>query len=223
MRAGPTSILYPKVTPLSGRERQNSPGQACFEAPSPCHTCQQLIEFLSVTCSSYQEKRDMADQAFKADEPNSWVLLGRELLRRSRSPLQHFSFVAYFLVAVVGLGGIGIWLELEAMSRVPQTTLNPLVSVRTALISFFPALAGTSCMQLIWSDESKKALEVSKGFGFSAYTLREVSISANDQGGQPRPRVMAAQARGDMAEAAVPVEAGKTTVLITVSGSVQMR
>jgi predicted secreted protein len=68
-----------------------------------------------------------------------------------------------------------------------------------------------------------KALEVSKGFGFSAYTLREVIISANDQGSQPRPRLMAMQARGEMVESAVPVEAGKTTVLITVSGSVQMR
>ena len=68
-----------------------------------------------------------------------------------------------------------------------------------------------------------KALEVSKGFGFSAYTLREVNISTNDQSGQPRPRVMAAQARGEMAESAVPVEVGKTTVLINVSGSVQMR
>jgi predicted secreted protein len=68
-----------------------------------------------------------------------------------------------------------------------------------------------------------KALEVSKGFGFSGYTLREVSISANDQGGQPRPRLMAMQARGDIAESAVPVEAGKTTVRVDVSGSVQMR
>ena len=68
-----------------------------------------------------------------------------------------------------------------------------------------------------------KALAVSKGFGFSAYTLREVNISANDQGAQPRPRLVAMQARGEMAESAVPVEAGKTTVLITVSGSVQMR
>ena len=64
---------------------------------------------------------------------------------------------------------------------------------------------------------------MSKGFGFSGYTLREVSISANDQGGQPRPRLMAMQARGDMAESAVPVEAGKTTVRVDVSGSVQMR
>lgn len=68
-----------------------------------------------------------------------------------------------------------------------------------------------------------KALEVSKGFGFSGYTLREVSISANDQGSQPRPRVMAMQAKADVAESAVPVEAGKTTVLVNVSGSVQMR
>ena len=68
-----------------------------------------------------------------------------------------------------------------------------------------------------------KALEVSKGFGFSGYTLREVSINANDQGSPPRPRVMAMQAKADMTESAVPVEAGKSTVLVNVSGSVQMR
>ena len=62
-----------------------------------------------------------------------------------------------------------------------------------------------------------KALAVSKGFGFSAYTLREVNISADDQGGQYLP---ASNAR--MAESPVPVEAGKVTVLINVSGTVQM-
>ena len=68
-----------------------------------------------------------------------------------------------------------------------------------------------------------KALEVAKGFGFTGYTLREVSINANDQGYTPRPRVMSMQAKSDMTEAAVPVEAGKSTVLVNVSGSVQMR
>ena len=68
-----------------------------------------------------------------------------------------------------------------------------------------------------------KALEVSKGFGFSGYTLREVSINANDQGFQPRPRMLAMQAKSADAESAVPVEAGKSTVLVNVSGSVQMR
>ena len=68
-----------------------------------------------------------------------------------------------------------------------------------------------------------KALEVSKGFGFSTYTLREVSINSNDQGNQPRPRMMAMAAKTEMGDSAVPVEAGKSTVLVNVSGSVQMR
>ena len=68
-----------------------------------------------------------------------------------------------------------------------------------------------------------KALEVAKGFGFTGYTLRDVTINANDQGNIPRPRMMAMQARTDMAESAVPVEAGKSTVVVSVMGSVQMR
>jgi predicted secreted protein len=69
-----------------------------------------------------------------------------------------------------------------------------------------------------------KALDVSKGFGFSGYTLREVSINANDQGFAPRGRPMMAMAKSPDAESApIPVEAGKTTVLVNVSGSVQMR
>ena len=68
-----------------------------------------------------------------------------------------------------------------------------------------------------------KALEVSKSFGFSGYTLRDVNINANDQSYPPRPRMMAMTKSADMAEAAVPVEAGKSTVLVNVTGSVQMR
>ena len=68
-----------------------------------------------------------------------------------------------------------------------------------------------------------KALEVSKSFGFAGYTLREVSINANDQGFQPRPQVMAMQAKSEMSDSPVSVEAGKSTVLVNVSGSIQMR
>ena len=68
-----------------------------------------------------------------------------------------------------------------------------------------------------------KALEVAKGFGFTAYTLRDVSINANDQGFQPRPRMMSMQAKSAESDAPVSVEAGKSTVQVTVSGSVQMK
>lgn len=68
-----------------------------------------------------------------------------------------------------------------------------------------------------------KALEVSKGFGFTGYALREVNINANDQGFQPRPRMVSMQAKSMESDSAVPVEAGKTTVMVNVSGSVQMK
>ena len=68
-----------------------------------------------------------------------------------------------------------------------------------------------------------KASEIAKSFGFGGYTLREVSVNANDQGYTPRPRMMAMEAKAMSADAAVPVEAGKSTVVVTVSGSVQMK
>ena len=52
--------------------------------------------------------------------------------------------------------------------------------------------------------------------------MREVSINTNDQGFTPRPRAMAMSAKSEMADAPVPVEAGKSTVLVNISGSVQM-
>ncbi|MEO6018545.1 MAG: SIMPL domain-containing protein [Polaromonas sp.] len=68
-----------------------------------------------------------------------------------------------------------------------------------------------------------KAAEIARAFGFAGYSLREVTINANDQGYTPRPRVMAMQAKAEMADAPIPVEAGKSTVQVTVSGSVQMK
>lgn len=68
-----------------------------------------------------------------------------------------------------------------------------------------------------------KAGEIARSFGFGAYTLREVSIQTNEQGHMPRPRAVQMLAKAaDMAEAAIPVEAGKSTVQVNVSGSVQM-
>lgn len=68
-----------------------------------------------------------------------------------------------------------------------------------------------------------RATEIARGFGFAAYTLREINVSANDQGFAPRPRMMAAEAKAMTADAPVPVEAGKTAVMVTVSGSVQLK
>ncbi len=66
-----------------------------------------------------------------------------------------------------------------------------------------------------------KAQSLAQAFGFQRYTVREVSVNSNDMG-YPAPR-MAMMAKGGMAEdAQIPVEAGKSQVVVNVSGSVQM-
>lgn len=69
-----------------------------------------------------------------------------------------------------------------------------------------------------------RAAELAKDFGFSNYSLREVSVNSNEMVPGPRPRMMHAEAKmSSMADAPVPVEAGKAQVIVNVSGSVQMR
>lgn len=68
----------------------------------------------------------------------------------------------------------------------------------------------------------QKASEIARAFGFGAYTLREVNISGDGAGPQPRMYSMAApEMRAAAADAPVAVEPGKSVVQVTVSGSVQ--
>lgn len=70
----------------------------------------------------------------------------------------------------------------------------------------------------------QRADELAKRFGFSGYTLREVAVNAH-QGGPMQPRMMAmdAMAKSGSSDAPVPVEAGKASVVVNVSGSVQLK
>ncbi len=67
-----------------------------------------------------------------------------------------------------------------------------------------------------------RAEAVSKQFGFSGYTVREVAVNTESPGPAPMP-MMRAQAMRASAEESLPVEAGKASVTAQVSGSVQMR
>ncbi len=70
-----------------------------------------------------------------------------------------------------------------------------------------------------------RATELARGFGFTGYTLREVSVNSNEMAPGPRPRMLAmeAKAMSVASDAPVPVEAGKAQVTVTLSGSVQLR
>ncbi len=69
-----------------------------------------------------------------------------------------------------------------------------------------------------------KASELAKGFGFANYTLREVAVNSNEGGG-PRQRNMVMESKSMLSSASesLPVEAGKASVQVTVSGSVQLK
>ncbi|MBB0036795.1 hypothetical protein [Ralstonia pickettii] len=91
------------------------------------------------------------------DWTRHWTALKRELILRAVEPFESPTFVLFFLAIVVGVGGIGIWVELFKLIR-PQGTPDPLGGFITSLIAFFFAVVGTSCTQLIIEESESKAL-----------------------------------------------------------------
>lgn len=66
-----------------------------------------------------------------------------------------------------------------------------------------------------------KAADYSRQFGYGGFVIGEVNINADEAG--PRPVFKAVRAMAaPMADEALPTEAGKATVSVTVSGSVQL-
>jgi len=67
-----------------------------------------------------------------------------------------------------------------------------------------------------------QAAQVTQQFGYSSYVIREVTVGSNDQGGAPVPMLASARSMALTADAPLPVEAGQTSVSVSVSGTVQM-
>lgn len=103
-------------------------------------------------------------------------------------------------IASMGVGNVAFSLSREAQQKLES-------EVQASAIERFKA----------------KAVEVAKAFGFEGYALREVSVSPADQGERPMYRMRAASVAQTSSDAPVPVEAGKSLVTVTVSGSVQLR
>jgi predicted secreted protein len=82
--------------------------------------------------------------------------------------------------------------------------------------------AETSAQSQAIAQFRQRATEATKSFGYASYSLIEANINSGDSGGG-RPPMMAMSARTVATEAPVPLEAGLTSVTVTVSGSVQMK
>lgn len=117
-------------------------------------------------------------------------------------------------------------IEGRDFARITQTagriTTLSLGSVGFGLSREERAKVETQAQTVAIENFRRKAGELARGFGFGGYTLREVSVNSNE-GSPERPRMMAMQAKSMAADAPVPVEAGKASVVVTVSGSIQLR
>ena len=70
----------------------------------------------------------------------------------------------------------------------------------------------------------EQATELTREFGFKSYALGEVSIQSGESGMEARPLMMAARAKSaDMLDAPLPVEPGKGTMSITISGQIVLK
>lgn len=80
-----------------------------------------------------------------------------EFKERTVKPFKHPSFVLFFIFAVLGLGALGIWLELYAFIYPEKGAYSTggTDALRTAVLTFFPAVAGTAAMQLMWAEATK--------------------------------------------------------------------
>ena len=68
-----------------------------------------------------------------------------------------------------------------------------------------------------------RAADYAKQFGYGGYVIREVNVSSNEPPGFAPVPMLRAKAMAASADEALPVEPGKGSVSVTVSGSVQMK
>ncbi|MEY4764692.1 MAG: hypothetical protein RI907_1365 [Pseudomonadota bacterium] len=69
----------------------------------------------------------------------------------------------------------------------------------------------------------ERAQQVAQAFGARSYSLGEVSVSSTEPGFEARPYMLQARAMAAAADAALPVEPGKGSLSITVSGQIVLQ
>ncbi len=120
--------------------------------------------------------------------------------------------------------------ELVVEGRDPQAIAELTARVQTMTIARVGFSLSREARERVEGEVTAQAIDrfraraaaVARQFGFDGYALREVTLSSDLPGPVPLPMVQAMSARAAAAEA-LPVEAGKALVSVTVSGSVQMR
>ncbi len=124
-------------------------------------------------------------------------------------------------------GTASLVLEGRDFPRITQTAARigtlSIANIGFGLSREQQARTETEAQSVAIENFKQRAGELARDFGFGGYTLREVSVNAH-LGGPVQPRMMAMDAMAKSAsDAPVPIEAGKASVVVSVSGSVQLK
>ncbi|MFN3321341.1 MAG: plastocyanin/azurin family copper-binding protein [Allorhizobium sp.] len=79
---------------------------------------------------------------------NGFKIAWAELKRRTRKPRGEVVYWSYFVFAVCVLGGVGVLLEFARFVSAKETVSPD--GLFTAFVTFFPALIGSSAMQIMF-------------------------------------------------------------------------
>jgi len=93
---------------------------------------------------------------------NGFKIAWAELKRRTRKPRGEVVYWCYFVFAVCVLGGVGVLLEFARFVSAKETVSPD--GLFTAFVTFFPALIGSSAMQIMFdkvNDRRMMAISVS--------------------------------------------------------------
>lgn len=98
---------------------------------------------------------------------SSFPPLLQELGRRWKAPVGQVSFWVYLTVSVIGVGAIGIWVEVSRAFDASKFDASGLI---TAIYTYFPAIAAGSALQLMM-DASKEEHKVLRSFCMASAAL----------------------------------------------------
>ncbi|MCA0359067.1 MAG: hypothetical protein LCH78_19835 [Proteobacteria bacterium] len=89
----------------------------------------------------------MSDIPTASGNRQDWRYLGHQIRRRTLEPSTSFPFLVYVLIGIVLFGGLGVWAEV--LRLVLAQGKPELAGLITAVITFFPALIGSTTLQLV--------------------------------------------------------------------------
>lgn len=109
-----------------------------------------------------------------------WKDFRDDLKRRWRQPFNHASFCLYFGISILLIGYLGIWLE---FGMLVHSDWKDSTNLRSALATFFPALIGSTCIQLLVQNTLKALKLFSIGFmivffAISAWLIADSGLSS---------------------------------------------